>query len=280
MKRRPEAKAVLLALADDANDAGENAFPSVFTIAAEVEIGTRTADAVLAGLRAQGLIEEQEPPRQHRPRTWRINLAALAALAAPQTVAALTADRPAGSCDPDQTSEPQHAATLKSSDPQNQNPDPQNRAPDPQPDVDEQENGSTEQERERAREIAELLNEHSRLHSNRWGHLPTPAQDVFGYLLKHHDSKTITRALAAYFAADDEWVVDRKHPIRLFRKQFDSWAAASKTSAGIGTDQRWKHRCSYEHYHDPKCASVEECNRRARAGESVAQERAQAAATA
>jgi DNA-binding transcriptional regulator YhcF (GntR family) len=69
MPRRPEAKGILLALADRADEAGGNAWPSVATMAAEAEVSVRTAQKVLAELASAGLIEEQARPTQHRPRT-------------------------------------------------------------------------------------------------------------------------------------------------------------------------------------------------------------------
>jgi hypothetical protein len=80
VKRRPLAKAVLLVLADDCHDDGTKAWPSLATIATEVEIGRRTAAKVLARLKAEGLIAEEAPPTQHRPRTWCLNLTRIAAL--------------------------------------------------------------------------------------------------------------------------------------------------------------------------------------------------------
>jgi hypothetical protein len=49
----------------------------------------RTTHAVLAALEAHGLIAEQQPPRQHRPRTWKLNLSKIAELSGPQDPAAL-----------------------------------------------------------------------------------------------------------------------------------------------------------------------------------------------
>lgn len=80
-QRRPAAKGILLALADRCDDDGRNAWPSIATIATEVEIGARTAQRILRDLQQLGLIDEQAPPRQHRPRTWRLNPTALVALA-------------------------------------------------------------------------------------------------------------------------------------------------------------------------------------------------------
>jgi hypothetical protein len=91
MKHRPEVKAVLLALANRCDDAGKNAWPSVATIASETELSSRTAQKRLSALRDSGIIRQQEPPRQHRPRTWRLDLGVLEELAAPQDVAGLDA---------------------------------------------------------------------------------------------------------------------------------------------------------------------------------------------
>lgn len=128
VKRRPQTKAVLLALADRCNNDGFDAFPAVPTIAAECEIGTRTADACLATLRGHGLIAEQSPPRQHRPRTWRLNLDAILALApGSQHVAGLDrVERP--------VSDPQHHVPdpqIQTSDPQNLSSGSQHVADDP-----------------------------------------------------------------------------------------------------------------------------------------------------
>lgn len=80
MVNRPAAKGVLLSLADDCRDAGDGfftAWTSVATMAQEAEISPRTVDAHLAALRERGLISEHSPPRQHRPRTWRLHLIAI-----------------------------------------------------------------------------------------------------------------------------------------------------------------------------------------------------------
>jgi hypothetical protein len=115
IKRRPEAKAILMALADRCDDAGQNAWPSVALMAAESEISPRTAYTVLETLRSQGIIQEQEPPRQHRPRTWKLNLDSLKNLAGPQHVAGLKSD-----------SAPQDPAALTNPDLQISNPGLQN----------------------------------------------------------------------------------------------------------------------------------------------------------
>jgi hypothetical protein len=86
---RCAAKAVLLALADRCDDDGENAWPSVATIAAETESNERTVQECLRALREHGLIAEQARPRQHRPYTYRLNLATLTALSGVQESAPL-----------------------------------------------------------------------------------------------------------------------------------------------------------------------------------------------
>lgn len=84
MRCRPLAKLVLLTLADRCDDDGRDAWPSLATIAAESEVADgRTITARLRDLAALGLIVEQAPPRQRKPRTWAINLAALDRLARP-----------------------------------------------------------------------------------------------------------------------------------------------------------------------------------------------------
>ena len=80
MKRRALAKAVLLTLADRGDDNGCNAFPSIMTIAAEVECAARIVPSILASLVDAKLIGAQRPPGQHRPRTWRIYLGEVSAL--------------------------------------------------------------------------------------------------------------------------------------------------------------------------------------------------------
>lgn len=80
-QKRQVLKSVLLTLADRCDDLGENAFPSVATMAAAAEVSSkRTVDAALQGLEALNLISKQAPPSQHRPRTWRLHLPAIAAL--------------------------------------------------------------------------------------------------------------------------------------------------------------------------------------------------------
>ena len=66
---RPAAKGVLLALADDCHDDGRHARPSLATLAREAAICRRSVNAHLARLRDVGLIVEQAPPTQHRPRS-------------------------------------------------------------------------------------------------------------------------------------------------------------------------------------------------------------------
>lgn len=84
MRCRPLAKLVLLALADRCDEDGRGAWPALATIAAEAEVDdVRTVSARLRALAAAGLIVEQAPPRQRRPRTWALNLDALDRLARP-----------------------------------------------------------------------------------------------------------------------------------------------------------------------------------------------------
>src|SRR5690242_14399836 len=90
VKRRPEVKAVLFNLADRCDHDGRNARPAIATVAAETEIGARTTQRCLQTLRDLDLIGEQEKPGQHRPRTWFLNLEAIAALSDAQHGAGLT----------------------------------------------------------------------------------------------------------------------------------------------------------------------------------------------
>src|SRR5690349_3990867 len=81
IRNRPVAKLVLLTLADHCNPDGRNAYPSLRTIAAQSEIeSTKTARTHLQRLQGIGLIREQKPPGQHRPRVWQLNLTAIRAL--------------------------------------------------------------------------------------------------------------------------------------------------------------------------------------------------------
>jgi hypothetical protein len=84
-KNRPTMKGVLRSLADRANDEGRNCRPSLSTMAGEVEVVERTVRNHLVRLEALGLIARQAPPSQHRPRTYALNLAAIYALADPQS---------------------------------------------------------------------------------------------------------------------------------------------------------------------------------------------------
>jgi len=90
MRNRSTTKAVLLALADDCWDDGTHAFTSRKTLMREVEVSGGTIDAHLKALCNLGLIAEQAPPTQHHPRTWRLDLAAICALADSQAVATLS----------------------------------------------------------------------------------------------------------------------------------------------------------------------------------------------
>src|SRR5262249_52588525 len=93
---------------------GANAWPSIATIGREVELSPRTVQERLGALRRIGVIVEQAPPAQHRPRTWRLDLTVLRTLADTQHSAGLepsdtqqrsTLDQPfctaqTGKCDP------------------------------------------------------------------------------------------------------------------------------------------------------------------------------------
>lgn len=136
MRCRPLAKLVLLSLADRCDDDGRGAWPSLATIAAESEVeGGRTIATRLRDLAAVGLIVEQAPPRQHKPRTWALNLDALDRLAQPLTDLDPQPDAPL--TPPAERSDPQPVAplapTADRSDLQIEAPDLQFRTSDLQP---------------------------------------------------------------------------------------------------------------------------------------------------
>lgn len=128
---RPTAKLCLLALADRCDENGLGAWPSLATIAKETEVDdTRTIAARLRSLEKLGLIYEQEPPRQRKPRTWALNLAAIDALA--QRLPLIDDPRPSTPCTPDEPPAPPEVQ-LELLGPQDFRPDPQAAAPDPVP---------------------------------------------------------------------------------------------------------------------------------------------------
>ncbi len=79
---RAIAKAVLLSLADDCtgDPLAPLAFTSVPTMEREAAVSARTIDAALANLKRWSLASEHAPPRQHKPRTWRLNIPAIVAM--------------------------------------------------------------------------------------------------------------------------------------------------------------------------------------------------------
>lgn len=72
---------VMLALADHADHNGENAFPSVDLLAWKTSMTERGVRGILQRLHKRGALVEQRRPGYHRPRTYRIVLAALPAKA-------------------------------------------------------------------------------------------------------------------------------------------------------------------------------------------------------
>lgn len=78
IRHRAITKAILLVLADRCNRDGRDAWPSLDTICGETEIKSRiTARGHLQSLCDHGLIHEQQPPSQHRPRVWQLDLDAI-----------------------------------------------------------------------------------------------------------------------------------------------------------------------------------------------------------
>lgn len=70
-----DVKLVLLAMADHADDDGDNIFPSVARIAAKCNVSERTVQRHLAKLREQGVLEVQRPGSgRGNPTKYRINL--------------------------------------------------------------------------------------------------------------------------------------------------------------------------------------------------------------
>lgn len=161
---RAIAKAVLLSLADDCR--GEplapEAFTSVPTMALEAAASARTIDAALAKLVGWGLISDHAPPRQHKPRTWLLNIPVIVAMITPEVVKKIRAKATTDPADKGaqedialidelhakaaeaeaaarakaaETSDPQPVATLNDSDPQPTTTltEPPRPATDPQP---------------------------------------------------------------------------------------------------------------------------------------------------
>lgn len=76
----PVEKAVLTCLGEHANPDGEMSFPSVRRISLETEFSESSVRAALSKLRSKRLIIQTHGPAQHRPATYRVNLAALSDL--------------------------------------------------------------------------------------------------------------------------------------------------------------------------------------------------------
>jgi hypothetical protein len=99
--QRPRAKLVLLSLANRCWPDGSQARPSKKTIAQETEIrDDRTVTRYLNKLHELGLIHEQAPPGQHRPRVWRLDLDALQRLRPSKSADAASIDSPSARPDP------------------------------------------------------------------------------------------------------------------------------------------------------------------------------------
>jgi hypothetical protein len=92
LAHRSATKGVLLALADDCQDDGRDAYTARSTIALEAAISPDTVDAHLKALQALGLISIQHKSRQHHPNIWRLHLPVLAALTDAEAVKKLNDD--------------------------------------------------------------------------------------------------------------------------------------------------------------------------------------------
>lgn len=68
----PSERLVLLALAECADFEGRNAFRSVPSIAAYIQVDARTVQRSILALRGRGLVDVQEKPSQHRPTTYQV----------------------------------------------------------------------------------------------------------------------------------------------------------------------------------------------------------------
>lgn len=69
-------QAVLLAMADHAQDDGSDVFPSKARLAWKTGYDERQVQRIIKQLREQGVLVEVAPPAQHRPTEYRINLGA------------------------------------------------------------------------------------------------------------------------------------------------------------------------------------------------------------
>lgn len=71
-------KAILIALAEHAGDDGTSIYPAVSTIADDADVCVRTVQRTITKYTEVGLLVMTEEARQHKPRTYRINLDVLA----------------------------------------------------------------------------------------------------------------------------------------------------------------------------------------------------------
>jgi Helix-turn-helix domain len=69
-------QAILLAMADHAQDDGTDVFPSIARLAWKTGYDDRQVKRIIKDLRAEGVLVEVAPPAQHRPTEYRIDLEA------------------------------------------------------------------------------------------------------------------------------------------------------------------------------------------------------------
>lgn len=69
-------QAVLLAMADHAQDDGSDCYPSIGRVAWKIGYGERQIKRIIKDLRRRKILVEVAPPRQHRPTEYRIDLSA------------------------------------------------------------------------------------------------------------------------------------------------------------------------------------------------------------
>ncbi|MEP7245378.1 MAG: helix-turn-helix domain-containing protein [Gammaproteobacteria bacterium] len=76
-KKKMQAKLMLVAMAQFTDDHGAGAFPAVETLAQRANCSDRSVQRLLKELLEAGLLIQQAPAQQHRPTTYRINVAGL-----------------------------------------------------------------------------------------------------------------------------------------------------------------------------------------------------------
>lgn len=241
---RPLAKAVLLALANYADDDGRNAWPAVATMAARTEMSERAVHKSLKELQAINLIAEQEPPRQHRPRVWLLNLDVIGQLQ--EARVAPHASLEDGSPARDASLEDSRVASgagLSASDGHVREPGMHVRqsrhargAPDPsviRPDPEERTTPAQKPGAEKGDAASEVLRLFSDGYQRKVGEqyaFDKRARERAEQLLTVQPLDRIGRTIVAFFASADPWYADNGFPFAAFVKQFEMIAASGRTA--------------------------------------------------